>query len=519
MMKKLIIFGGGQAGAEALLLMGKNNVAFFCDNQITLVGQTRYGKKIIDFEDMIERIDQNIIIIAANDGNAVEMAEQLESREISDFVFYYGCVKNRVLKKGNMEILEYLNEYANRAYCKSEFYRRLSKIQETQIQYLRTQIDPYHLDKTEGFLRDEQIKNLAYVKTFLNKISDLNIDPFIIGGTLIGAERHGGFVPWDDDIDFALMRKDYEKLYEYAKQHWHMAVREGRGVDTYKQLDELMQLYPNEYIFSVNPYCTSVYCGTSIIDYSVVDFFVFDFFEENYNYEDYKREIRLVKERIEGSYDEVERLEMEQKAVKEEAHIVEDSMNIGFSLDTMIPYECLHVNKWLKKTEIFPTIKIKFEDTYLPAPSNVKEYLAYEIPGYMGTPSDIGLHKRLQQRDDAIQQLLPIVDIYLTKKEEIDLFEELYRTLRKNGIYVEYIIENKYSNSFKNIDSKEIEKILIQKRYEYRNWFNIKADVAISGNNQIILKKYKFSKKIVAKEGIKQIETYLLNELGRRTRE
>ena len=121
-MKKIIIFGAGQSGAVALIHLHRENVAYFCDNRRSMDGKYKYGVKIISFERMLEILDNHILLIGANDGNAVEMAAQLETTGVVDYVFYYRSVKDRILEHGIESTMEFLQEYGNRAYCKSEYF-------------------------------------------------------------------------------------------------------------------------------------------------------------------------------------------------------------------------------------------------------------------------------------------------------------------------------------------------------------------------------------------------------------
>lgn len=60
----------------------------------------------------------------------------------------------------------------------------------------------------------EQIQQcqLETLKYFIGFCETHHIKYYVAGGTLLGAARHQGFIPWDDDIDLAIPREDYNKL-------------------------------------------------------------------------------------------------------------------------------------------------------------------------------------------------------------------------------------------------------------------------------------------------------------------
>ena len=81
----------------------------------------------------------------------------------------------------------------------------------------------YKEEYRDGYFVTKDVKELWAVELdLLLKFDDIckkhNIKYWLDSGTLLGAVRHKGFIPWDDDIDVVVMREGYEKLLEVVAE-------------------------------------------------------------------------------------------------------------------------------------------------------------------------------------------------------------------------------------------------------------------------------------------------------------
>ena len=94
-------------------------------------------------------------------------------------------------------------------------------------------------------LRKLQLVSVKMLKEFDEICSRNNIEYFAVFGTLLGAVRHRGFIPWDDDIDIGMLRTEYRKLKELPQEEWgeSLYLADGDSGENYHE-----KLFPRVYM-------------------------------------------------------------------------------------------------------------------------------------------------------------------------------------------------------------------------------------------------------------------------------
>ena len=70
----------------------------------------------------------------------------------------------------------------------------------------------------DDMLRKVQLALLEIAKEIKRVCDENGIDYFLDSGSLLGAVRHKGFIPWDDDMDFGMLREDYDRFLKIAPE-------------------------------------------------------------------------------------------------------------------------------------------------------------------------------------------------------------------------------------------------------------------------------------------------------------
>ena len=77
-------------------------------------------------------------------------------------------------------------------------------------------------EKQQYYISDEELKQIQSVQQdLIGEVARIckkcNIHFNMVGGTMLGAIRHKGYIPWDDDADIGFLRAEYEKFREACK--------------------------------------------------------------------------------------------------------------------------------------------------------------------------------------------------------------------------------------------------------------------------------------------------------------
>lgn len=149
------------------------DVDFIIDNAVSRQGMVVYGKKVYSPEFIKENFDDKYLILIASSYQE-EMIAQLND---------YGYVENKHIVKV-IDLPELMEDY--------------SYVDRTGL---------YKLSRDE--IKDVQLGILSKIKECSKRYG---IRYYLSSGTALGAVRHGGYIPWDDDVDVFLPIDDYLKL-------------------------------------------------------------------------------------------------------------------------------------------------------------------------------------------------------------------------------------------------------------------------------------------------------------------
>lgn len=280
-----------------------------------------------------------------------------------------------------LDFLKKIND--DQEYIKKELEKQ-NKIINSQYEILNIIMSNKFI-KANGLLRNLQLHVLEMLKFVTGICNKYNLEYWLEFGTLLGAVRHEGFIPWDDEIDIAMSRKDFERFLKVLPTE----------IDRFEGLREKLTIRNGGASFKNAKYSDN--CPSAVLQFinrspyaglevHPIEFVALD--EENPNLEQYSKDFVKYRKKFKEDY-------INNKCSFEEGFI-ECSKKMGVTNEKteFLASSPDGANRKLFYTKnVFPLKKTKFEDYEVTIPNNPIEHLATYYKGdIMNIPKDIHHH-------------------------------------------------------------------------------------------------------------------------------
>ena len=235
--------------------------------------------------------------------------------------------------------------------------------------------------------KNVQDVQLYILKSLINLFKQENITYIAVGGTALGAVRHQGFIPWDDDIDIALPREDYErflKLKDRLPEDLFL-----QHFDTEKEyLLYYAKVRKNGTVFlEERDKNQSIHTGVSL------DVFPLDFVEGDgsraKNFVRLERRFARVNKNYQGFVGKLKSVIYRMIYPNAEICFKElDKFVRATNTKNKNKLGPPHSNWFLSEDELYPIKEIAFEDAFIAIPNKIELYLERKYGDYMSLPAE-----------------------------------------------------------------------------------------------------------------------------------
>ena len=243
-------------------------------------------------------------------------------------------------------------------------------------QYKKNNIDITQVPKATGLLRDIQLANLALLKELDYVCKKNNLKYMLDGGTLLGAVRHKGFIPWDDDVDILMFREDYNKIVEVFKTT-------SRNSDIYTDFVRDKDTNCQYFIKVLHKQCP--FLGVDIFPLDTYGKYLNSREQANKTKEIYKI-LKDLKHRVNNEVSDAELKSLLEKIMTEK--ILPQDKTIDANSDFVYGVDFSHqIKNWfLDKDVVLPLREIEFEGTNFSTVNNTDTFLKNIYGNYMSYP-------------------------------------------------------------------------------------------------------------------------------------